>query len=279
MQVGSWNAKPILEGVFKLDGGSMFGIVPKPLWSKHHTPDESNRIVMALRPLLIVGGDRRILVDCGIGNRFNEKQQKIYQYQNSSGSDLSSALLKNGLHPDDITDIIATHLHFDHVGGILERSDDNKLVPRFPNATVYIQEECWNWARNPSIWDRGSYFAEDFEIWESQLQIELLRGDTELFEDLRVECTRGHTPGHQIVIIGKGLGSIAYPADLIPTAAHVHLPFIMAYDHKPLKTLEEKKILLARALEENWTLVFEHDPKCATCRLEERNGKVMVRER
>ncbi len=277
MQAGRFEVHPILEGTFLLDGGSMFGIVPKPLWSKHHPPDDANRIVMALRPLLIRSEDRVILVDCGIGNRFDARQQKIYQYQSTYGAGLLETLMQHKIPPDAVTDIIATHLHFDHVGGVLERCPDGTLTPRFPNATIHLQEECWNWARNPSAWDKGSYFSGDFEIWEKELSLNLLRGDCTLFEDVRVVSICGHTPGHQIAVIGKGSGSIAYCADLIPTAAHLNLPYIMAYDHNPLKTLEEKKILLAQALEEDWVLAFEHDPGISTCRLEERNGKVVVR--
>ena len=278
MRIGSWQVLTVLEGSFLLDGGSMFGIVPRPLWSRYHQPDENNRIVMALRALLLMGHDRKILVDCGIGKRFDDKQQKIYGYRPTPGG-MEGILEKLGVSTADITDVIASHLHFDHVGGMLTRRQDGELEPSFGGATVHVQQECWDWARSPSEWDQGSFFAGDFDVWEKKLDIRLIEGDTEIAPGVKVKMTGGHTPGQQIVVVEEGPGALVYCADLIPTAAHIRLPYIMAYDHRPLYTLEEKKVLLARALEENWVLVFEHDPGLTACRLEERDGKVLPGEK
>lgn len=273
MKISDWNVYSILEGTFGLDGGSMFGIVPKPLWSKHHEADDKNRISMALRPMLITNGSRHILVDAGIGPRFDQKQQKIYRYEPAAHG-LIGGLKRLGIAPEQVTDIIATHLHFDHVSGLLAPDEERQLAPVFPNARVHIQQEAWNWAKEPSQWDRGSFFANDFAIWEQTLSLSMMHGDSQIAPGVRVQRTQGHTPGHQIVLVGQGKGSLVFCADLIPTAAHVNLAWIMSYDQKPLMTLDEKKMLLAQAVEEDWILVFEHDPHTVACRLKEEGGRV-----
>ncbi len=277
MKIGTWNVYSILEGTFGLDGGSMFGIVPKLLWSKHHAPDENNRITMALRPMLITDGHRHILVDAGIGPRFDEKQQRIYRYE-PADTGLVKSLQTLGIAPHEITDVIATHLHFDHVSGLLALDDKGQLRPVFANARIHIQDEAWNWAREPSQWDRASFFPHDFEVWEKELSLSMVQGDFQIAPGVRVQRTQGHTPGHQIVVVGQGKGSVVFCADLIPTAAHVNLAWIMAYDHKPLMTLDEKRVLLAQAVEEDWILVFEHDPNTVACHLKEERGKVLPGE-
>lgn len=274
MRVGSYEALAVLEGTFLLDGGAMFGIVPYPLWSRYHPPDEQGRIVMALRALLLVGHDRRILVDCGIGRRFSAKQQKIYDHRQNLGG-IAGALARLGYSTADITDVIATHLHFDHVGGMLTPAADGSLAPTFEKARVHVQEECFKWAESPSAWDGGSFFKGDWPIWERELDLRLARGEREIAPGVRVMVIGGHTPGQQLVVVEEGPGALVFCGDLIPTAAHIRLPYIMAYDRSPLKTLEEKKVLLARALEEDWVLVFEHDPGISACRLEEKDGAVV----
>jgi glyoxylase-like metal-dependent hydrolase (beta-lactamase superfamily II) len=266
-----------MEGTWLLDGGTMFGIVPKKLWATPHPADEQNRIVMALRCLLIVGPNQKILVDCGIGDRLDEKQQKIYRHRQTPGG-IVGCLARLGVRPQEITDVIASHLHFDHVGGLLTRTEGGRLEPTFENAMVHVQEECWAWAGGPTAWDRGSFFSGDFQVWEQRLKLNLLRGDREIAEQIRVKVTGGHTPGQQIVVVGESDigGAVVYCADLIPTASHIRLPFIAAYDHHPLATLEEKKVLLAQALEGNWVLVFDHDPYTPACTLVEQKGRVVA---
>ena len=272
MKIGSWNALGLLDGTFLLDGGSMFGIVPRPLWSRRFVPDEQNRIPMALRPLLLRGQGRNILVDCGIGLRFSPKQQEIYQYRRHLGG-LSAHLARLGLDPGDITDVIATHLHFDHLGGLLAPGPDGALTPVFPRATVHLQEAAWEWAKHPSPWDQGSFFLGDLAIWSERLDIHLLRGDEVLFPGIRVQRVDGHTPGQQLVFVEDGSESLLYCADLIPTASHLHVPFIMAYDQHPLTTLKEKEAVLGEALLAQRVLVFEHDPFLPACRLVTEKGR------
>lgn len=281
MRVGPWNVFTLMEGTWLLDGGSMFGIIPKKLWAKPHPPDEQNRIVMALRCLLITGPQKKILVDCGIGDRLDEKQQKIYRHQQTPGG-IVGCLARLGVRPQEITDVIASHLHFDHVGGLLTRTEDGRLEPTFENARVHVQEECWAWAGGPTVWDGGSFFSGDLKAFEQRLKLNLLRGDGEIAEQIHVKVTGGHTPGQQIVVVGEGGAqsgagkAVVYCADLVPTASHIRLPFIMAYDHHPLVTLEEKKVLLAQALEGNWVLVFDHDPYTPACTLVEEKGRVVA---
>jgi len=275
MQVGWWNVQTLTEGTWLLDGGSMFGIVPQKLWSGAHPTDEQNRITMALRCLLIRGAGKTILVDCGIGDRLNEKQQKIYQHRRVPGG-IPGRLKKLGIRPDEVTDIIASHLHFDHAGGLLTPAANGRLEPTFKNATVHVQEECWAWAAGPTVWDGGSFFPGDLPIWERDLKLNFLHGDCEIAERIQVKVTSGHTPGQQIVVVGEGASAVAFCADLIPTASHIRLPFIMSFDHLPLVTLEEKKVLLAEALEEDWTLVFDHDPYTPACKLKEEKGRVVA---
>ncbi|NMB77210.1 MAG: MBL fold metallo-hydrolase [Myxococcales bacterium] len=277
MQISGYQVFSLLEGTFLLDGGSMFGIVPRPLWARHHPPDERGRIVMALRCLLLVGEGRRILVDAGLGERFRGKSEEIYRYR-ANGGGLSAQLARLGVRPDDITDVIASHLHFDHVGGLLSAGAAGALTPVFPRARVHLQREGWEWARAPSLWDEASFFQQDLDVWERTLELDFLSGDAELAPRLRVRANAGHTPGHQVVIVGEGSETLVFCADLIPTATHLRLPYIMAYDQRPLQTLEEKEILLAQALEEDWILVFEHDPFVAACRLQEKDGRAEAAE-
>lgn len=275
MQVGRWRVQAALEGSFLLDGGSMFGIVPRPLWARLHPPDEQGRITMALRTLVLCGQERCLLVDCGLGPRFMGKQQEIYRYRGNAGG-ITEVLAKLGVPPTSVTDVVATHLHFDHVAGLLVQEPEGSLRPRFPKARVYVQRDCWEWARQPCDWDRASFFPDDLAVWEKQLDLRLLDGQAEIAPGVTVQPTCGHMPGHQIVIVEEGPGALVFCADLIPTAAHLKPPYIMAYDHRPLETLEEKKLLLARALEGDWILVFEHDPHLAACRLLEKGGAAVA---
>jgi glyoxylase-like metal-dependent hydrolase (beta-lactamase superfamily II) len=275
MNISDYQVFSVLDGTFLLDGGSMFGIVPRPLWARHHPPDERGRIVMALRCLLLVGERRRILIDAGLGERFAGKSQDIYCYR-ASGGGLVPNLARLGLRPEDITDVIASHLHFDHVGGLLSAGPDGALRPVFPRARLHVQRDGWEWARNPSLWDEASFFQQDLDVWERAMDLSLLSGDAEIAAGVRVRANAGHTPGHQVVIIGEGSSTLVFCADLIPTATHLRLPYIMAYDQRPLQTLEEKELLLAQALEEDWMLAFEHDPFVAACRLREKDGRAVA---
>jgi glyoxylase-like metal-dependent hydrolase (beta-lactamase superfamily II) len=262
MKIGKYEIHPIETGRFRLDGGAMFGVVPRPLWERTNQADERNRIELAARPMLIVGNERRILVDNGNGSKLGDKLIDIYGVDTSK-SDLFSSLAKLGLKPQDVTDVIITHLHFDHAGGSTIR-EAGKLVPTFPNAKYYVQKGQWEQATNPTEKDRASYMPDDFIPLQQHGVLELLDGEGELFPQIEIIVANGHTASQQLVKISDGTNTVLYCCDLIPTTSHIPLPYIMAYDLRPLTTLKEKRNILARASEERWILFFEHDPKTAT---------------
>lgn len=237
----------------------MFGIVPKPLWSKTNPPDEHNRIELAARALLIVGNGRKILVDNGNGPKFTEKQIDIYRLD-MSRYDLKKSLAQHGLTPADITDVVLTHLHFDHAGGSTIRVN-GELKPTFPNATYYVQKAQWDQALNPTERDRGSFMPDDFLPLRERGVLQFIEGECELFPNIELLVMNGHTAAQQLPKISDGKTTLLYCCDLFPTASHIPLPYIMAYDLRPLTTLEEKRTVLGRAYEERWILFFEHDPQ------------------
>ncbi len=258
MKIGNYEIFTVETGYVSLDGGAMFGVVPKVLWSKTNPADELNRIVLAMRVMVIKSDDRLILVDTGVGHKLNEKLSKIYNVDHKA-HDLEKDLQAHGINVEDVTDVIITHLHFDHTGGATTIKD-GQVQPTFPNAKYYIQGEQWYWANNPSEKDRASYMPENFKPIEEAGQLVQLDGPKELFPGIEVLVMFGHTHGMQLVKVSDGEQTLLYCADLMPTASHIPLPYIMAYDNNPLITLEEKKRLLPQAVEENWILVFEHDP-------------------
>ena len=251
---------PVEYGRFKLDGGSMFGVVPKPLWERVASPDEKNRIGMATRGMLIRNGARKILVDTGIGHKMSEKFIMIYAVDFATYS-LADSLHRLDLSYSDITDVILTHLHFDHTGGSTKLDEEGNIIPTFPNATYWVQKRQYDWALSPSDRDRASFMPENYVPLHESGRLELLEGEKELFPGITVMPIHGHTFGQQLIKVGDGHETVLYCADLCPTAAHIPLPYIMGYDLQPLVTLEEKKKILPQAVEENWTFFFEHDPK------------------
>ena len=258
LKVGNWNLTPLDTGRFALDGGAMFGVVPKPLWSKTNPADELNRIKMALRSLLIQDDRRRMSVDVGLPLDTNEKFNNIYAVDHREYA-MAEALKSMGLTPEDITDVIITHLHFDHAGG-LSKLEGNQRVPYFPNAEVHVQKDHWKHALNPTERDRASFILDNYQFLEGSGKLNLIDGPGELFPGIDLHIVNGHTPFQQLVRVTGDQDTVLFAADLIPTASHIPLPYIMGYDLNPLKTLEEKKEVLPQAVEEGWTLVFEHDP-------------------
>ncbi len=265
MKIGKYEIYAIETGRFKLDGGAMFGIVPKTIWEKLNPSDEKNRIELALRTLLIIGNDKRILVDTGIGKKWEEKYTEIYGIDHTKYT-LEDSLAKIGLKTDDITDVILTHLHFDHAGGATMIDSDGIIKPTFKNATYYVQKRNLELAMNPNEKDRASYLPENFLPLIEFNQLEIIEGEFEIFDGIEIITSDGHTFGQQLVKVSDGEKTIVYCGDLIPTSSHIPIPYVMAYDLQPLITMEEKKKLLKRAVDENWILFFEHDPytDCAT---------------
>jgi glyoxylase-like metal-dependent hydrolase (beta-lactamase superfamily II) len=276
MKIGTYQIHAIETGRFALDGGAMFGVVPKPLWEKTNPPDESNRISLAARALLLVGGGRNILIDVGNGTKYSEKLTGIYKFD-TSRFEISRSLAQHGLTPADITDVILTHLHFDHAGGSTLREND-ALRPTFPSATYYVQHEHWKAANAPTERDRASFFPDDFLPLQQQGMLEFTDGEGELFSGIHVRLVHGHTAALQCPVISDGTTTVFYCADLIPTSSHVPLAWIMAYDLRPLITLEEKRMILNEAVENDWILFFEHDPLIEAARVTRVEKGIVVKE-
>jgi len=274
MQRGDWTFDVITDGQFKLDGGSMFGVVPRVMWERSHEPDEKNRIDLSLRCLVVRHDDRVILVDTGIGDRWSEKHIGIFAI-NRRPRQLVEELHDLGLVPADITDVVLTHLHFDHCGGTIVEGADG-LEPLFANARHWIQGKHWRWAHQPSERDRASFRLDDFHVLEERGQLELISGAGEIIPGVWVTPVHGHTPGQQVVEFHAGDGVVAYVGDLLPFASQLHVPWIMGFDLNPLLTLEEKKQFLSRATEEDFLLVFEHDPQVECCKVGFDDGRFVA---
>lgn len=271
MQLGKFKVNTIDTGLFHLDGGAMFGVVPKALWAKkYNIGDELNRIPLAARPLLIEFDNKKILVDTGNGNKRDAKFNNIYGIDEER-SDISIGLAKYGLSPDDISDVILTHLHFDHAGGAT-RIVDGKLEPTFKNAKYYVQASHLEWAEKPTDKDRASFIREDFTPLLENGLLKTLKGNVDLFEGISVITVNGHTQGLQMVQLDSASESLLYVADLAPTSAHLAYTFGLAYDNFPLTTMEEKKKIFPLAYEKNTVICFEHDAFTQACRLAD-NGK------
>lgn len=251
-------------GRFALDGGAMFGVVPKVLWERLIPPDERNRIPMAMRALLIEEGNRLILVDVGVGHKYTPKFADLYAIDHSTHT-LIGELAKLGFSAADVTDVVLTHLHFDHAGGSTEKVGD-KIVPTFPNARYYVQRSHWEWAHNPNPRERASFFPENYDPLEAAGQLVLLEGEEELLPGVRIRVIHGHTEGQQLVEVSYKGKTILYGADLFPTSAHLPLPYVMAYDVRPLITFEERQRYLPWLVESGAIVFYEHDAavECST---------------
>lgn len=275
MKIGPYRIDAIVDGTFALDGGAMFGIVPRPLWERTNPADDANRIALASRCLLLRGNERCILVDTGLGSKFDDRRSEIFKVSRP-GSGLLGELERRGLQPDDVTDVVLTHLHFDHCGGTTWRRD-GELHLTFPVATHHVQRRNWAWAHQPSDKDSGSFRREDFAPLDGSGRLRLVDGDTELFEGIRTTVVEGHSPGMQLVWVEDDETTLLFLADLVPTRTHLRWPYIMAYDNQPLVTLAEKRQILPRAAEQSWILVFQHDPECeaAAVALEEDTIRIL----
>lgn len=260
MQVGKYKLKTILSGYISLDGGAMFGIIPKPLWEKTNPADEQNRVTLSTRNLLLISGDKKILIDTGMGNKWDERSKKIYNI-NASLS-LESALEQKGIRPDQITDVLLTHLHFDHTGGST-KLEDGKIIPAFPNAKYHIQKKNFEWAINPSERDKGSYIKENFEPLYKEGVLNFIDGETNFDENISFKIINGHTFAQQMILISDSVSNVLYCCDLMPFVSQIRIPYIMGYDLQPLVTVQEKKKYLKLAADQNWFLYFGHDPDFA----------------
>ena len=265
----------IPTGNFKLDGGAMFGVVPKSMWNKVYPSDDNNLIPLAMRCLLVVDGDRKILIDNGIGDK---QVEKFFGHYHLYGEDsLEKSLIKVGLKPEDITDIFLTHLHFDHVGGSIKRkSNGNEYEPTFPNAIYRISRPQWEWAINANLREKASFLKENILPIAESGRLQLFDGPTELFPGFRVRIYNGHTMGQAIPFIDYKGTKVVFMADTIPTSAHIPLPYIMSYDIQPLVSLREKEAFLNEAVDEGFVLFFEHDvfSECCTLKRTEKGIRI-----
>jgi glyoxylase-like metal-dependent hydrolase (beta-lactamase superfamily II) len=263
-KIGKWQVHALQAGGQKLDGGAMFGVVPKPLWERRIQPDERNRIQLGMRCLLLEHESGLVLIDTGAGNKENEKFHDIYGVENrgaDGSTQLEDALGKLGHAPKDISIVINSHLHFDHAGGNTRREPTGNIVPTFPNARYVVQEGEYAYATHTNERTAASYFPHNFVPVFERGQFDFVRGEKEIVAGISTLPTPGHVPHHQGIRL-ESAGEVAfYIADLVPTTAHLPLPWIMGYDVEPLVTLETKRRILGRASEEGWLLVFEHDAK------------------
>ncbi|MCE1200991.1 MAG: MBL fold metallo-hydrolase [Bacteroidia bacterium] len=249
---------PIETGNLKLDGGAMFGVVPKVLWSKVYPCDENNLCNWAMRCLLVVDGDRRILIDNGIGNKQDEKWLSHY-YLNGDAT-LESSLAAAGYKPEDITDMVITHMHFDHCGGSVKwNADRTGFELAFPNATYWTSRQQFEWATQPNRREEASYLKENILPIHESGQLRLIEEEGEYIPNITFKLYNGHTEGQVIPHIRFNGHTVVFMADLLPSSAHVPMPWIMAYDTRPLETLKDKERFYAEALENNYILFLEHD--------------------
>jgi glyoxylase-like metal-dependent hydrolase (beta-lactamase superfamily II) len=260
-------------GSFGLDGGAMFGVVPKVLWEKKSAPDEKNRIRLRANSLLVRAGGKNILVETGNGTKWDAKQRGIYAVQD--GDPLIDSLQRAGVGPEQIDIVINTHLHFDHCGGNTRAAGD-RIVPSFPNARYIVQRAELEHARNPTERDRASYFPENFEPISQEGRWELLDGNSEIVPGISVSLIPGHNASIQAVTISGGGQHLAFVADLFPTRHHISLPWIMAYDLYPLQTLETKRQWIPRLVTQQAIVVFGHDPDVAAATLHAHGDKIEV---
>jgi glyoxylase-like metal-dependent hydrolase (beta-lactamase superfamily II) len=270
---GNLELTPLSDGFFRLDGGAMFGVVPKPLWERRAPADERNRIRLGIRPLLI-RGERTMLIDAGIGTKMDPRSVDIYAIDRAHN--LDHALAEAGVSPAEVDIVLASHLHFDHAGGFTTFDDAGAVVPRFPRARYVVRTAEWEDATHPHERNRASYLQENFVPLATAGVLDLVPGDETIMPGVRVVRTGGHTMHHQIVMIESGGRTAVFAADLIPTTAHVDEPWIMGYDLYPMDTLAFKRTFVREAIDREYLIVFEHDPDVAAGYIREENGRKRV---
>ncbi len=249
----------IETGRFRLDGGAMFGVVPKPLWARRIAADDRNRIELAMRCLLVDTGDRLVLVDAGLGHKYDAKFADLYAVDHETAT-LARSLAALGVHASDITDVVLTHLHFDHGGGVTARDGgDGRLGLVFPTARHHVQRRNWAAARHPNPREKASFFADNLDPLDASGLLVLHDGAGEILPGIAVRVAEGHTDAQQLVLVDGPHGTVAFCADLVATSHHLPPAWTMGYDVRPLASMEERAAFLADAARENWTLVFEHD--------------------
>ena len=286
LKIGPFEICPIPTGIFGLDGGAMFGTVPKVLWEKSNPADEKNRILMEARALLLKAPGQNILIDTGngkdfvakYGDKLGTKFAEMYNIDDS-GPSLLKSLHHFGVQPEDIQHVVLTHLHFDHAGGSTT-AKDGKLVPTFANAKYWVQKENLNTATKPNLRERASYYPANFQPLIDSGVLNLLEGPTENFlPGISALVSHGHTVGQQSIRVSDGKTTLLYCGDLVPTSSHVRTPWLMGYDLNPLLLMEEKQKYLGEAAMQSWYLFFEHDPYCDAALIETNGSDFAVKTR
>lgn len=276
MKLGQFEIYPLTDGIVRLDGGAMFGVVPKVLWEKHHPSDDRNRIRLELGVLLIKAHGKHILVDTGIGNKESERFNEIYGIERQPS--IEECLSRHTLRPKNIDLVVNTHFHFDHAGGNTTKDSKGHIKLTFPNASYFVQKGEWEDANNANERTQGSYLLDNFELLPKKGRLNLLEGNSEILKGISVLRTPGHTQHHQAIFIESNGEKALFLGDLIPTATHIPLPYIMGYDLFPLTTLETKRVILDQAYEEHWLLIFQHDPNVRMGYLEKKNERFILQE-
>ena len=273
IRFGDLELTPLLDGYFRLDGGAMFGVVPKPLWERRAPADPRNRISLAMRPLL-VRGEKLMIIDAGAGNKMDPKSTDIYAIDRSRN--LVDSLADAGLTAADIEIALASHLHFDHAGGFTTRTDAGEIRPTFPAARYVVRTGEWEDATHPHERNRASYLQDDFVPLQAAGVLDLVEGDEEIMPGVRTRWTGGHARSHQVIMIDSGGRTAVFTADMIPTTAHIDEPWIMGYDLYPMETLAFKRTFVREAIENEYLIFFEHDPVIAAGFIREKNGRKYV---
>jgi glyoxylase-like metal-dependent hydrolase (beta-lactamase superfamily II) len=269
---------PVNAGYFKLDGGAMFGVVPQTLWKNWNKPDENNLCTWAMRCLLVDTGDRRILIDCGMGDK---QSQKFFSYYQPSGPTLLESLQSVGYRPEEITDVFLTHLHFDHCGGAVYFKDGDPAKPAltFPNALHWSNAQHWESALNPNARERASFLKENLLPIQDSGRLRFIDGPGSWLPGIRVEFVHGHTDAQMLPVISREDGTeLIYMADLVASRHHLRTAYVMAYDIRPLETLVEKDRLLNDASKKGMQVFFEHDPEVACITIQGENGRFEVKD-
>jgi glyoxylase-like metal-dependent hydrolase (beta-lactamase superfamily II) len=273
MNLGDLEFHILNDGTFRLDGGAMFGVIPRPMWEKATPPDSRNRILMAMNSLLIRAAGKTILVEAGAGDKWDDKRRDIYAFEGTPR--LPGQLAARGVRPEQVDIVVNTHLHFDHCGWNTRR-ENGKTIPMFPNARYVVQRGELNHAKDPSERDRASYFPENFAPMEDSGQWWLLDGDAEIVPGVELIRAPGHNADMMCVKLSGGGKTAMLLADLAPTTAHLQPAWIMGFDLYPLQTLENKKKWIPRLVREKWLAIFAHDPKVPAAYLHEKEGRVVA---
>jgi glyoxylase-like metal-dependent hydrolase (beta-lactamase superfamily II) len=265
MKTGTVEWHLVSDGSFRLDGGAMFGVVPKPLWERKASPDERNRITLGTNCLLVRSGGRTILVDVGLGRKEPARFRDMYGVGDETS--LVASLAARGVAPEDVDVVVLTHLHFDHAGGATRIEEDGRAVPVFPKATHLIQRAELEDAKRPSVRSAASYFPWNWEPLEEAGLLEVVEGEVDVAPGVRTRVLKGHIRALQGVAIESDGARAFYPSDNMPTSAHVPAPWVMGYDLYPLDTVAFKEAFLPAAADDGWTILFEHDPKVGAARI------------